>query len=179
MRIFQVIEPSSNTAVPANRAWLRLLHEPLLDLGHDVHLVSASEGRTAMRRRSRRRRERFSERLLAEFQREHTRRPLHLFFAYLMDGMVEPGAIDEIRPRGRKDPRTRPPPVGAGGGARPAAPGGEGGSLTPGPKGGRGGGGAARVSPPPGGAGFRPPPPPLLPRRCAPAGFGRRDDRPP
>src|SRR2546422_6081980 len=100
MRIFQVIEPSSNTAVPANRAWLRLLHEPLLDLGHDVHLVSASEGRTAMRRRSRRRRERFSERLLAEFQREHARRPFHLFFAYLMDGVVEPGAIDEIRRAG-------------------------------------------------------------------------------
>ena len=39
----------------------------------------------------------FSQKLLETFRREHARRPFALFFAYLMDGMVDVGVLDEIR----------------------------------------------------------------------------------
>ncbi len=42
-------------------------------------------------------RERFSEAVLTGFKREHAKRPFDLFFGYLMDGMIEPTVIDEIR----------------------------------------------------------------------------------
>ena len=57
-------------------------------------------GRRAMQRNDPRVRAAFSQKLLETFCREHTRKPLDLFFTYLMDGMVEPGVIDEIRKTG-------------------------------------------------------------------------------
>jgi spore maturation protein CgeB len=48
----------------------------------------------------RNRQARFSSRLLEAFMREHARRPVDLFFAYLFDHMVDPQVIDEIRRRG-------------------------------------------------------------------------------
>lgn len=42
----------------------------------------------------------FSQNLLETFQREHARKPFDLFFAYLMDGMVDTGVLDEIRKTG-------------------------------------------------------------------------------
>jgi hypothetical protein len=100
MRIFQVIEGTSNAAVPGSQTWLRNLYEPLVDLGHCVFLFSPKEGRQAMQRRDPKGRAAFSQKLLETFRREHSRQPFDLFFAYLMDGMVEPGAIDEIRKTG-------------------------------------------------------------------------------
>lgn len=83
-----------------NRTWIRNLHEPLLDLGHDVVLLDAAEGWQAMQRRDARACARFSDRVVDAFRREHRRRPFDLFFAYLMDGMIEPSAIDQIRRMG-------------------------------------------------------------------------------
>jgi len=100
MRVFQVLEGTANAAVPGSQTWLRNLHEPLLEMGHEVVLFSAEEGRRAMQRGDLAARAAFSQRLLETFHREHTRKPFDLFFAYLMDGMVEPGAIEEIRKTG-------------------------------------------------------------------------------
>jgi hypothetical protein len=97
MRIFQVLEGTSNAAVPGSQTWLRNLFEPLLEMGHDVILFSVEEGRKAMQHNDLAARAVFSQRLLETFQREHTRKPFNLFFSYLMDGMVDPAAIDEIR----------------------------------------------------------------------------------
>lgn len=100
MRIFQVLEGSTNAGVPGNQTWLRNLYEPLVDMGHEVVLFSAQEGRLAMQRRDAKARAAFSQRLLDAFRREHAQKPFALFFAYLMDGMVDSGAIDEIRKSG-------------------------------------------------------------------------------
>lgn len=97
MRIFQVLEGSTNAAVPGNQTWYRNLYEPLVDMGHEVVLFSVTEGRLAMQRNDAQARAAFSQKLLDTFRREHAQKPFALFFAYLMDGMVEPAAIDEIR----------------------------------------------------------------------------------
>lgn len=100
MRIFQVLEGSSNVAVPGSQTWHRNLYEPLVEMGHEVVLFSVTEGRLAMQRNDASARAAFSQKLLDTFRREHAKNPFVIFFAYLMDGMVEPAAIDEIRKTG-------------------------------------------------------------------------------
>lgn len=100
MRIFQALDSTSNAAVSANQTWLRNLCDPLLDLGHQVILFSTAEGRLAMQRQNSQGRAEFSQKLLDSFRREHARESIDLFFAYLLDGMVEPTVIDEIRKSG-------------------------------------------------------------------------------
>jgi spore maturation protein CgeB len=100
MRIFQVLENFANVDVPENQTWYRNLHEPLLDMGHEVVLVSSKGGRLAAQRKDLRLRARFSQQLLDKFKSEHHRKPFALFFSYLMDGMIDPSAIDEIRRNG-------------------------------------------------------------------------------
>jgi spore maturation protein CgeB len=97
VRIFQVISSSANASVRENVTWYRNLYEPLIDMGHDVFLFPAEEGRAAMQEKVTRKRSLFSQKLLDTFQEEHRKKPFDLFFAYLMDGMVFPDAIDEIR----------------------------------------------------------------------------------
>jgi spore maturation protein CgeB len=63
-------------------------------------LFHTDEGKRAMQRRDATGRAVFSQKLLETFRREHARKPFDLFFAYLMDGMVEVGAIMEIRKTG-------------------------------------------------------------------------------
>jgi hypothetical protein len=100
MRIFETLEKSANTLIGTNRTWYRNLYEPLIDLGHDVFLFPAEEGRRARQRNDRNLRAAFSQKLLDTFRAEHAKQPFDLFFAYLMDGMVEPGTIDAIRATG-------------------------------------------------------------------------------
>jgi spore maturation protein CgeB len=100
MRIFQIIESSTNTSIPTNSTWHRNLYEPLIEMGHDVFLFSASEGRLAMKEDGDILRAKFSQKLLEAFRQEHKIKPFSLVFAYLMDGMVETSAIDEIRKAG-------------------------------------------------------------------------------
>jgi spore maturation protein CgeB len=100
MRIFQVLEPSSNQAVQASQTWLRNLYEPLIDLGCDVYLFPAHEGRLAMAQKDNHLRQVFSQKLVETFLHEHENKPFDLFFSYMMDGMVEPSAIDQIRKTG-------------------------------------------------------------------------------
>jgi hypothetical protein len=100
MRIFEVIESSANPYVPNSRIWLRNLYEPLVDMGIEVILFPAEDGRKAMFNNDNVAREVFSQTLLDKFRRENKKRPFDLFFAYLMDGMVDPGVIDEVRKYG-------------------------------------------------------------------------------
>ena len=100
MRIFQVLSGSANAIVPGNRTWLRNLHEPLVELGHDVVLFPVEKGHCAMQRNDPRARATFSQKVLETFHPEHAHKPFDLIFTYLMDGMIEPGAIDEIRKSG-------------------------------------------------------------------------------
>lgn len=100
MRIFQVLESSSNSAVSGSQTWHRNLYEPLIEMGHEVVLFSAAEGRSAMRHNDASARARFSQELLDLFRQEHAKKPFALFFAYLMDNMVDPEAIEEIRRTG-------------------------------------------------------------------------------
>ncbi len=96
LRIFQILEGSTNQAVPDNRTWLRNLYEPLIEMGHDVILFPASQGRQAMIQKNSQLKAEFSQRLLDAFQQEHHRKPFDLVFAYLMDGMIDPGVLLEI-----------------------------------------------------------------------------------
>jgi spore maturation protein CgeB len=100
MRIFQVIESSTNLSLTNNQTWYRNLYEPLIEMGHEVVLFPAEEGRQAMQRNDAKSRATFSQKILDTFKREHEKRHFDLFFAYLMDGMIEPGIIDDIRQLG-------------------------------------------------------------------------------
>jgi spore maturation protein CgeB len=100
MRIFQAIESGANPSVRSNRTWLRNLYEPLVEMGHEVVLFHLEEGRRVMRSGDVAERGRFSEKLVENFFREHQRKPFDLIFTYLMDGMVDPTAIDQIRKSG-------------------------------------------------------------------------------
>ena len=100
MRIFQAIHAATNPSVPGSRTWYHNLYEPLVELGHEVVLFPTEEGRKAVQRRDAAAQAAFSQKLLNAFRREHAQKPFGLFFAYLIDGMVDPGAIDAIRKTG-------------------------------------------------------------------------------
>ncbi len=100
MRVFQVIDGSANNRLPANRTWYHNLYEPLVDLGAEVVSFPAEEGRRAMEQSNRTLQMAFSQKMLDKFQREHARKPFDLVFTYLMDGMVDPGALDQLRKSG-------------------------------------------------------------------------------
>jgi spore maturation protein CgeB len=69
-------------------------------MGHEVVLFSLERGRIAFHRRDSRLREQFSQEMLDTFHREHKKKHFDLFFAYLIEGMVEPAVIDRIRKTG-------------------------------------------------------------------------------
>lgn len=100
MRIFQVIEATANSHIVNNLTWHRNLYEPLIDLGCDVIQFSAYEGRIAMQNQSKKQRAHFSDRLLSAFGAENAKNHIDLFFSYLMDGMIEPATISEIKKSG-------------------------------------------------------------------------------
>jgi spore maturation protein CgeB len=100
MRIFEVLSGRATGGVNSSKIWLHNLYEPLLDLGHEVYLFPAEDGIKARIQRSRSLRGEFSQKLLETFTREHAHKPFDLFFAYLMDGMIDVGVIDEIRKAG-------------------------------------------------------------------------------
>jgi hypothetical protein len=99
MRIFQVLSPSTTFAVPGNQVWRRYLHDSLVDLGHDV-VLSADEGRRARAASDASLRAEFSQRLVDRFRDESRTGRFDLAFTYLMDGMIETDAIEEIRRTG-------------------------------------------------------------------------------
>jgi len=100
MRILQLIEFAGNTAVVGNEVWKRNLHEPLLDLGCAVSLISTTGARDAWRRNDREALARFNQTVLDHFRREHARAPFDMLFAYVVGGMLDPAVIAEIRGAG-------------------------------------------------------------------------------
>jgi spore maturation protein CgeB len=97
VRIFQVMEARATGSLPLNVAWYRNLYEPLVELGHDVVLVAADEGRVALQTGDSDVRARFSRDVVERFERERARGPFDLVFTYLMDGMIDPEAIGVLR----------------------------------------------------------------------------------
>jgi hypothetical protein len=97
LRILLLLAASTNDAVRQNTVWRRNFYDTLCGMGHDVVLLPAEEGRRAMSSASAETRHRFSDAVLARFNREQRKQPFDLFFGYLMDGMIEPSIIDEIR----------------------------------------------------------------------------------
>ncbi len=100
MRIFEILSATANYFVAANRTWYRNLYEPLVEIGHEVVLFSADEGKRAMRQKDETARSSFSQKVLDTFRKEQAKKPFDLFFSYLMDGMIDPNVIDEIRKTG-------------------------------------------------------------------------------
>jgi spore maturation protein CgeB len=99
MRILQLIESSAHSAFEC-QTWIRNLHEPLLDLGCGVDLISTTPARVAWRNGDKRALADFNDRVLAHFRRQHARAPFDLLFAYVVDGMLDPAMIAEIRRAG-------------------------------------------------------------------------------
>lgn len=100
MRIVQVLAGASTGGVPGNRTWLRNLHEPLVDLDHDVVLVPSEDGWHAARTEDTRLRERFSETVRGVVRDAVRNGGVDLFFSYLIDGAIDYALIDEIRAMG-------------------------------------------------------------------------------
>ena len=100
MRILQLIESTGNGAIAGNEVWKRNLFEPLLDLGCDVSLISTTGARAALRRNDREALAQFNQRVLEHFRREHARAPFDLLFAYVVDGILDPAVLSEIRRAG-------------------------------------------------------------------------------
>ena len=96
MRIFQVLAGTSNYHIKQNQTWFRNLYEPLLEMGHEVILHSADLGHQAMREKNHHMRTQFGEQLLRSFRDAIAKKPVDLFFAYLMDGMVDTDVLKEI-----------------------------------------------------------------------------------
>ncbi len=86
MRIFQTITFNATSSLRENRTWYNNLYEPLIDMGHDVYLLPADEGREAMLQSNSFLRDKFSDKLISIFKREHKRKPFNCFF--LISAMV-------------------------------------------------------------------------------------------
>jgi len=81
MRIFQVIEFSTNPSAPNNQTWYRNLYEPLIELGHDVTLVSADAGRKALFGKNDKIRKEVNETLVRKFKEEN-KKNRRMFFLF-------------------------------------------------------------------------------------------------
>lgn len=102
MRIFLVLHPSGNSAVPGSMTWYRNLYEPLLDLGHDVYLVRMDlmAEQLGVKWRSEQFKGKFSQQLLETFKSENEREPFDLFLSYVTDLDIEEACAREIAKTG-------------------------------------------------------------------------------
>lgn len=102
MRLFLAIPRSPNPSFTSD-LWKGNLHDPLVDMGHDVVLwdegsqplfdLDPDAVETAGVRA------RFSERFLAAVEAAHRSIPLDLVITYFSDSHLEPGAINRVRER--------------------------------------------------------------------------------
>jgi spore maturation protein CgeB len=102
MRIFLTLHSSANLSVPGSMTWYRNLYEPLLDIGHEVVLLSMDkvEIKHNTHFRSKKFKEEFSNELLSMFRKEHSIKPIDFFLSYLTDQDVEDGALQSIKGTG-------------------------------------------------------------------------------
>ena len=99
MRIFLVLHPSANMAVPGSMTWYRNLYEPLLDLGHDVFFFRLDQfvRDNQLHFRTPSYRDRLSVELVKSFRNEHSKKPFDIFFAYLTSLDITPECLESIR----------------------------------------------------------------------------------
>ena len=99
MRIFLVLHPSGNRALPKSLTWYRNLYEPLLDLSHEVHLIRLDvlESEWGLKFRSETFKDKFSVFLAEQFEKENRKNKFDLFFCYLTDLDIDPGVINAIK----------------------------------------------------------------------------------
>lgn len=97
-RIFLVI---GGKATPGdnNNIWIRNLYDPLVTLGHDVHLFDIDDyaQRQQLGYMSVEAKERLSNELPGLFLNKHTRKPFDIFFSYLHNGQIIPEILLEIK----------------------------------------------------------------------------------
>jgi spore maturation protein CgeB len=102
VRIFLAIPISPHPGIASN-LWKINLHDPLVEMGHEVVLwdedllpyydLDPDDPATVPRRA------RFSERLVAAVEARHRERRLDLVLTYFSDGHVVPEAVERIRER--------------------------------------------------------------------------------
>lgn len=97
MRIFLLLNSSSNSSVANNSIWKKNLYEPLIDLGHEVVFMSALPGYLAMKKNNIVERDAFSQMVVDRFKEEHIKKPFQIFFSYVWEGMINFQAIEEIK----------------------------------------------------------------------------------
>jgi spore maturation protein CgeB len=99
MRIFLVLHPSGNLAVPGSMTWYKNLYEPLVELGHDVFFLRldqlAAQWNTKFR--SAKFKSRLSHTLLTVLRAEHAKKVFNLFFSYFTDLDIEAQVVAEIK----------------------------------------------------------------------------------
>ena len=106
MRIFYAVPSTPHqTHLPASKVWENNLYRPLVDLGHQVEVfdfdfkdvirhvdVESQVDREFIAAR----RPLFSEELLGQVRKAHSRQPVDVFFSYFYSAFVEPEAIRQI-----------------------------------------------------------------------------------
>lgn len=102
MRIFLAIPISPHPGILSN-IWKTNLHDPLVEMGHEVVLwgenlmpyydLDPDASSTTPVRNA------FSERLIAAVEKARRERPLDLVLTYLSDGHVVPDAVEQLRDR--------------------------------------------------------------------------------
>lgn len=102
MRIFLVMHPAGNMAVPDSMTWYRNLYEPLLDLGHEVFYFRldqfVSENKLIFR--SQDYRKKLSIKLGDTFCHEYRKKPFDLFFSYLTSYDITAECLQIIKQTG-------------------------------------------------------------------------------
>ncbi len=93
MRIFLILHPSGNLAVPGSMTWYKNFYEPLVELGHDVFLLRldnlAAEWKVKFRTRAFK--EKLNHTLPEAFKKEHNKHGFDLFLGYLTDLDIDCG----------------------------------------------------------------------------------------
>src|SRR5262249_22179570 len=100
MRIFMALASSPNPSFASN-LWKANLHDPLVEMGHDLVLwdggiqplfdVDPAATATGPIRAE------FSARFVAAVEGAHRERPLALVFTYVSDSHLEPAAIEQVK----------------------------------------------------------------------------------
>lgn len=102
MKIFLVLHPSGNLAIPDAKTWQYNLYEPMLDLGHEVYFFNLADfcKKYKVRFRSKKYKELLSNILSQSVRDEYKQNGIDLFFSYLTDLDIEKQAILSIRELG-------------------------------------------------------------------------------
>lgn len=93
-RIFLALGGKATDGAESN-IWVQNLYEPLVNLGHDVHLFNI-DGYFESGDRDKAI-EQLSEDLPREFEKEHRRKPFDLFLSYLHERQIIPDSLKQIK----------------------------------------------------------------------------------